>query len=50
MWLKKINASTSMLSILIPIYNYDVRHLVGELQRQAEELSLTYEICLLDDA
>ena len=39
-----------MLSILIPIYNYDVRHLVGELQRQAEELSLTYEICLLDDA
>lgn len=38
-----------MLSILIPIYNYDVRHLVGELRRQAEELSLTYEICLLDD-
>ncbi|AEE53782.1 glycosyltransferase family 2 protein [Haliscomenobacter hydrossis] len=39
-----------MLSILIPIYNYDVRHLVGELHRQAEELNLTYEICLLDDA
>lgn len=39
-----------MLSILIPIYNYNVTHLVTELHRQAEELGGLYEICLLDDA
>jgi glycosyltransferase involved in cell wall biosynthesis len=39
-----------MLSILIPIYNCDVSHLVGELRRQAETLGFHYEICLLDDA
>lgn len=38
-----------MLSILIPIYNYNVTHLVTELHRQAEELGIVYEICLLDD-
>ena len=39
-----------LLSILIPVYNYDVTHLVTELHRQAEELGVLYEICLLDDA
>lgn len=39
-----------MLSILIPVYNYNVTHLVTELHRQAEELGELYEICLLDDA
>ncbi|WP_421799413.1 glycosyltransferase family 2 protein [Haliscomenobacter sp.] len=39
-----------MLSILIPVYNFDVTHLVTELHRQAEELGELYEICLLDDA
>jgi glycosyltransferase involved in cell wall biosynthesis len=38
-----------MLSILIPIYNYNVTHLVTELHRQAEEAGIVYEICLLDD-
>lgn len=39
-----------MLSILIPVYNYNVTHLVTELHRQAEEVGELYEICLLDDA
>lgn len=39
-----------MLSILIPIYNYNVTHLVTELRRQAETEGFVYEICLLDDA
>lgn len=39
-----------MLSILIPVYNYNVTHLVTELRRQAEELGIVYEICVLDDA
>lgn len=39
-----------MLSILIPVYNYNVTHLVTELHRQAEALGELYEICLLDDA
>lgn len=38
-----------MLSICIPIYNFDVRSLVDELYNQAEELSLEYEIVCLDD-
>jgi len=38
-----------LLSILIPVYNYNVTHLVTELHRQAEELGELYEICLLDD-
>ena len=40
----------NLLSILIPVYNYNVTHLVTELHRQAEELGALYEICLLDDA
>ncbi|MDX2067969.1 MAG: glycosyltransferase [Haliscomenobacter sp.] len=39
-----------MLSILLPIYNYNVTHLVTELRRQAEAEGVVYEICLLDDA
>lgn len=40
----------NLLSILIPIYNYNVTHLVAELHRQAENAGFVYEICLLDDA
>jgi glycosyltransferase involved in cell wall biosynthesis len=39
-----------MLSILIPTYNYDVQPLVLELQKQAEELNITYEIIIAEDA
>jgi len=39
-----------MLSICIPIYNYDVRRLVKELHLQAEKTSYPYEILLIDDA
>lgn len=39
----------NLLSILIPVYSYNVIHLVTELRRQAEELGKLYEICLLDD-
>lgn len=38
-----------MLSILIPIYNYDVRSLVQELDRQAAALDVPCEIFCLDD-
>lgn len=38
-----------MLSILIPIYNWDVRKLVQDLHRQGEELSTPFEILALDD-
>lgn len=38
-----------MLSILIPIYNYDVRPLVESLQRQALQLALPFEIRCYDD-
>lgn len=42
--------STNALSILIPIYNYDVRQLVKNLQRQATTLdNLTVEILCFDD-
>ena len=39
-----------MLSILIPIYNYDTRQLVQTLHKQALTAGITYEILLLDDA
>lgn len=39
-----------MLSILIPIYNFDVRPLVRELDRQAALLDVPCEIYCLDDA
>ena len=38
-----------MLSILIPVYNFDVRSLVVRLQHQAEDAMITYEIICLDD-
>lgn len=39
-----------MLSILIPIYRYDVTLLVKTLHEQAQMLPGKWEICLLDDA
>jgi len=39
-----------MLSILIPIYQYDVQALVRDLVRQADRLSEAWEIICLDDA
>lgn len=39
-----------MLSICIPIYNYDVRRLVNALHKQAKAEALTVEILLIDDA
>ncbi len=39
-----------MLSILIPIYNFDVRILVKNLDIQGMALNVPYEIILLDDA
>ena len=39
-----------MLSILIPIYNFDLRPLVIELDRQARLLDVPCEIICLDDA
>ena len=38
-----------MLSILIPVYNYDIRTLVNELLEQLETAPINYEICCLDD-
>jgi len=38
-----------MLSILIPIYNFDVRPLVQALHRQGEESGVPFEICCFDD-
>lgn len=39
-----------MLSILIPIYNYNAVPLVRNLHKQATALNITFEILLLDDA
>lgn len=39
-----------MLSILIPVYNYDVLPLVLELKHQADTLGIVYEIIAQDDA
>lgn len=38
-----------MLSILIPVFNYDVRQLVHELRRQAGSFSAEWEILCFDD-
>jgi glycosyltransferase involved in cell wall biosynthesis len=38
-----------MLSILIPIYNFDVRKLVSDLGKEAETLGIPYEILCFDD-
>lgn len=39
-----------MLSILIPTYNYDITSLVAVLYKQLEEVSIAYEIIVVDDA
>ena len=39
-----------MISICIPIYNFQVCNLVSDLQTQAEQQNLTYEIICIDDA
>lgn len=39
-----------MLSVLIPVYNFDVRDLVHTLSDQAELLDIPYEIIVIDDA
>ncbi len=38
-----------MLSILIPIYNYNINRLVEDLNHQCIELGINYEIFLIDD-
>lgn len=38
-----------MLSILIPIYNYDCCKLAGELSRQATQLQIPFELLAFDD-
>lgn len=38
-----------MLSILIPVYNYNVTEMVGELHRQGTETGIEFEIILGDD-
>jgi len=38
-----------MLSICIPVYNYDIRELIGEITTQCEELNLNYELICVDD-
>lgn len=39
-----------MLSVLIPVYNYDVREFVSELHRQLFLTKIPFEILLIDDA
>ena len=38
-----------MLSILIPIYNFDVQELVQKLHQQASLLAIAFEIVCVDD-
>lgn len=39
-----------MLSILIPTYNYDAYPLISEIQKQAKETGIDFEIIIIDDA
>jgi glycosyltransferase involved in cell wall biosynthesis len=39
-----------MLSICIPVYNFDIRPLVGSLHQQAQKLDAGVEILVIDDA
>jgi glycosyltransferase involved in cell wall biosynthesis len=39
-----------MLSVLIPVYNYDVRELVEEIHKQASRERVNFEILVIDDA
>lgn len=45
----KVQFFLFMLSILIPIYNFDVRQLVSDLEAEARALSVPYEILCFDD-
>lgn len=38
-----------MLSVLIPVYNYNVYPLVSEIKQQADNLGIEYEILIQDD-
>ena len=38
-----------MLSVLIPVYNFDIRPLVNDLHQQCLQLGIPFEICCLDD-
>lgn len=38
-----------MISVLIPVYNYDITSLLKELHSQLESASISYEIICLDD-
>ncbi|MES2589915.1 MAG: glycosyltransferase [Bacteroidota bacterium] len=38
-----------MLSICIPVYNFDVRSLVEKLISQGDQLNIAYELILIDD-
>jgi GT2 family glycosyltransferase len=38
-----------MISICIPVYNFDVKKLVNELNRQGDDSGVPYEIVLIDD-
>jgi len=39
-----------MLSIVIPVYNYDIRTLVEQLHREASTLNIPFELLICDDA
>jgi glycosyltransferase involved in cell wall biosynthesis len=39
-----------MLSVLIPVYNYDINALVASVSAQANELSVPFEVVVMDDA
>ncbi|MCQ2336423.1 MAG: glycosyltransferase [Paludibacteraceae bacterium] len=39
-----------MISILVPIYNFDSRELIKEIHRQCEEADIDYDILVADDA
>lgn len=41
---------SSVLSILIPIYNFDIRTFVSELHSQSKDANIIFEIILIDDA
>ena len=39
-----------MLSILIPSYNFEISKLIADLNKQATELQIKFEIVVIDDA
>jgi hypothetical protein len=39
-----------MLSVLIPVYNFDIRNLAATLSKQAQNANVPYEIIIIDDA